>query len=315
MRLLDEWEGVHPELAVPCPICPTVIPPDRPRGHFPLEAIYAFRSENPGLATMFCNTCRKNAKIEQLLSGWSEGTSPLEQVATRLGRIEGKIDELLLREPQTATEAAEQFRRLYEFLTDQRRIAPSTFTAICEEAEGWFASLSTGMFRVTLWCENPDGPHPVVPIGSGSEKNPVSGEYLIKFSKDWVKRWAPRLKWGLLTLKAAVPVAGAVLKAGLDEALFKDIEKRLNLGEKAMAALPAGELTTSRKPKLEPGLMESLTGSDLREFHATMADHFKDGKWGDLEYAELPDKSWRWMCKKCRARLSPGPQKSLGIRK
>jgi hypothetical protein len=114
------------------------------------------------------------------------------------------------------------------------------------------------------------------------------------------------------SLKAAVPVAGAVVKAGLDDALFKDIEKQLSLGEKSIAALPAGELEVGEKPSLDEGLRQSPSGSELREFHAAMAEHFEDGRWGDLKYAELPDKSWRWMCEKCRAQLSPGPQRSLG---
>ncbi|NUQ46249.1 MAG: leucine-rich repeat domain-containing protein, partial [Phycisphaerae bacterium] len=313
-RLLWEWKGVKWDLAVPCPSCAEKFGVSGERGNFVHEAIFDFKRTNPTGTHMFCQTCRQNVSVERLLSGWSGSVDPVGRMEAKIDRMSGRIDEigdgvreLLLREPLSAAEAMEQFSRMYRFMSDQRRIAPCTYSAKCEEAPGWFEKRTHGQFRVTLWCENPDGPHPVVPIGSGE-----SGEYVLAFAKEWVVRAAPWIKWGLLALKAAAPVAGPVLSAGLDEKLFKDIEKQLDMGIEAMKVLPSGDLDAKRRPGLEEVAYHSLDGAALREFHGVMAEKFKDGRWGDLEYAELPDKSWRWMCKKCRARLSPGPQMSLG---
>ncbi|MFO0835304.1 MAG: COR domain-containing protein [Phycisphaerales bacterium] len=313
-RLLSEWKGVKWDLAVPCPSCAEKLGGSGERGNFSHKAIVGFRQKNPGRTDMYCQVCQENVPVERLLSGWSGGIDPLSRMEAKFDRMSERVDEvrdgvreLLLREPLSTAEAMEQFARLYRFLNDQRRLAPSTYSVKCEEGARWFEKKTHGQFRVTLWCENPDGPHPVVPIGSGG-----SGEYVLPFAKEWLVRAAPWIKWGLLALRTAAPLAGQVLSAGLDEKLFKDIKQQLDMGIEAMKAMPSGELDAKGRPRLGEFAYHSLEGAALREFHGVMAEKFKDGRWGDLEYAELPDKSWRWMCAKCRARLSPGPQMSLG---
>jgi hypothetical protein len=229
-------------------------------------------------------------------------------VQTTLEGIEEKLHRLCELVPRTASEAAEQFRLLFYYLGSSRRDAPTTYSLLPDRKWGIFHKLkATEPLRLTLWCENPGRVHPVVPIGSGE-----SGDYLIKVPREWLVNWAPYIKWILTALRAAVPVGGALLRASMEDTVFKNIDKRLAVAESIIGALPPAPMVMEDVEVGEWSLHRSLDEPELREFHRMIAMHINDRKWGSLVFSELPDKTWRWLCPRCRAQLSPSLMSSLG---
>ncbi|MBC7771045.1 MAG: hypothetical protein H7210_00985 [Pyrinomonadaceae bacterium] len=312
-RLLKDWQGVVWHPAIPCPNCLAKGSPEKPAGNFPLLPTLAYKRKSPEKTTKWCDTCCDEVNLDEIfLGGWGASnsvdierlTAGFGEVHRRFDIVDMKLDDLKAEGPKNAAEARSELGRLYEFINDQRRLAPSTFSLIPLTPK-WY-NVASSKYMLTLWCENPDGPHPVAPIGSKQD-----GDYELEFANEWVVRVAPYVKWTLLTLKAAVPIAGAVLKAGIDEALFKDVDKQLSVGIEAMKALPSGEMTVSERPSKQLEMSLKVDEGDLRSFHQLLHESVKSRTWGNLMYSELPDRSRCWLCPKCRGKHSPPPQASL----
>ena len=291
--LIDErWPGLKDRytLTVPCP--GTSRRGGGPcKERFPIDILRESRAS--GDTTAKCNECNTKHSIDTLLLGFSP--SP------RLASLEAKLDgvhvllvDLLKREPVTSSEMAEQFRQLRRFMLEGKGHCPGLFTLLPETLSKWNpANWMKEGYRITLWCEHRDGPHPCCPIGSGE-----SGDYVFPQADGHLRAIAPyaSVVARLLTITAGAAAPGAGLL--LEPAVAAAIRPHLDMMNAVAKTLLTGDFDAPNEPgaRLAPGLERSVDGADLRVLESLLTKLDPSKRWGGLRPADTESNEILWLC-------------------
>ncbi len=287
----QRWPGLETRFSVPCP--GQGEHGRRCRGRFPLKALYKYKQQ--GLAQLPCTSeCLSLLDIDELLTGFKA-----PETRVQLARIEQRLETGFA---GMASAAAAQHMSLMRSLGAENRDCPRLFTLLPEEIDGWSpAKIGRIRQRLTLWCEYSDGQHATCPIGSGGD-----GEYTFDSSKEWLRKIAPYAATIARTLKTVLPIAGAALKAGLDETLLKEVAPKLQLMEKLTSALLQGDFDAPGAQTETEQLLTRAEGSGLRELHSLLLELDPAKTWGNLKRVLTPAGEYLWLCPKHYGEFEPG---------
>jgi hypothetical protein len=125
------------------------------------------------------------------------------------------------------------------------------------------------------------------------------GVYELNLPREWFVKAAPFFKVLSSTLSLVLPVASSVTKLVLDDAIYKGIEKELDLGQKSLdSVLKGGEksgswLGRSDAPDLERGEAIEAQGAILRQLHALLKE--KDPSFGGLVRVQNKRQEFLWV--------------------
>ncbi len=237
--------------------------------------------------------CQSLLDIDDLLIGFKAPRVQLDP------RIEERIEKGFA---GMASAAAAQHMALMRALGAESRECPKLFTLLPEEIEGWSpARIGKRRQRLTLWCEYSDGQHPTCPIGSDGD-----GEYTFESSKEWLRNIAPYATTIARTLKTVLPVAGAALKAGLDETLLKEVGPKLELMEKLASTILKGDFDIASAQEDTEELLTHAEGAGLRELHALLLELDPAKSWGNLKRVLTPAGDYLWLCPEHYGEFEPG---------
>ncbi|MBN2562087.1 MAG: leucine-rich repeat domain-containing protein [Phycisphaerae bacterium] len=243
-----------------------------------------------------CPECAEMLDIDGLLDGReAQGRSP-EQ---RIEHIEALTEDLMEQAKLHASFAAEQFRLILASMHNETAAGPGMFTLLPEDGK-WLKVQGKRRYRLTLWCEYPECPHPLCKIGSGGE-----GEYTFDRSADWLIKVAPAITWTARALKVALPITSGVIQAGLDEWDLAGLKPKLDLMEKCARAVPGGELETLGGAERPTGFFKRPEGAGLREFHDLLEAEVKGRAWGGLQRVLTKTGDYLWLCPEHYAEFEP----------
>jgi hypothetical protein len=248
------WRGLRPEVVVPC-----LAPCGKQRpgyGSFEVQKLVAFRQQ--GMLTFPCivSGCNQLQDIDMLLRNASSMRPPaVEQLlAIGLERLLEKLDHIRNQLNQNESAAAERFRALD---ANDRRLMSQVEDAVSGLLQAYADEAKEGprlfslypispkffdrpkwlsaKFRLTLWCE-----HSRLPLPSLNGEGDRRGVYDLQIPKEWFLRAAPLLRFIGTTLSLALPVASSATKLLLDDASYKGIEEKLDLGQKSLETVIKG---------------------------------------------------------------------------
>ncbi len=286
----QRWPGLETRFSVPCPGQDDT--GRRCRGRFPLKALYKYKQQ--GLEQLPCTSeCLSLLDIDELLTGFKapETRVQLDRIEERIAKVAG-----------TASAVAAQHMALMRALGAENQDCPRLFTLLPEEIDGWSpAKIGKTRQRLTLWCEYSDGQHPTCPIGTGGD-----GEYTFDSSKAWLQKVAPYAATITRTLKTVLPVAGAAVKAGLDETLLKEVGPKLQLMEKLASTLLKADFDAPNAQEATEELLTRAEGTGLRELHTLLLDLDPAKTWGNLKRVLTPAGEYLWLCPKHYGEFEPG---------
>lgn len=256
--------------------------------------------------TVQCQHCgRDDIDPSDLLEGFDP---KLEEVMERLRQLrEGQ--QAMLKEQQDLLAAAHAIFLALDPENDERRRAPSLFTILPETAN--WRDIGFDKFRVTCWCEHPNGPHPASPIGSNGP-----GDFVLKTPKDWLARAAPYMSWAVSLLKAFTPLAGNVASQTTGAFTQIDLKDAVTLMKDCASAFPTGKVDVGDQMVFDQQL--SIRGQSpyklsyvpeltaLRHIHDLLEEQIKKPKrWGDLIPVRSNSGDLLWLCPEHAAIQSP----------
>lgn len=273
----QRWPGLRYSLTVPCP--PECRNEPRRSGRLKLDVLRKRRAD--GKRVSECPDCGDDLSIEQLLHGFEW---PRPDSSPQLEEIHALV-----------SYNAQMVRTLLNAIGSETKECPRLFTLLPEEA-GVLARVNPGSwgrmsFRLTLWCEMPDAQHPVCPIGSGGE-----GEYVFDGARSWLLRIAPLVRAVVQTLRYAIPIGGAVVKAGVDATLLKEIGPKIDVMEKAVTTLLKGEFDPRKGGHTEFQLRDYASGAHLRELRKLLKRVDPSEVWGGLRRVQVKTGDFLWLC-------------------
>jgi hypothetical protein len=189
-----------------------------------------------------------------------------------LDRVEARLD---LLETNGLT-VLDTVRDLLRHRDEQGVRCPSIFTVT--------KTGHPGRYELQLFCEQPDGPHPL-PDGAGV--------YTLQSVPNWLRNYAPRLRILLTALKYTVPVVGPAL-AGVAGIALPEVDKaRIELSCKLLEDL---ESSVDRFNRVLP------TQTSFPELRRAL--RAIDPDWGGLRERELPEtKQIVYLCRHHRQAL------------
>jgi hypothetical protein len=208
--LRERWPGLGYTLAVPC----TGAGPDGVRctAEFKLETLN--RRLAQGRATITCAECDSKLNVDKLLTGFSGGTAAVRAPSSGSGvlnvrSLASKLNLLpeILHEQQRLehrmTFVADSMHTLLGAVNNEVTDCPRLFTLEPVNPHGFRKlEIHKRHFDLVLWCEYPDGVHPL-----------TGHAYYVGEPKEWFEKIRPYLKVTLQLLRIASPAAGVV--AGL----------------------------------------------------------------------------------------------------
>ncbi len=291
--LAKRWQGLEMTFSVPCP---TVEPDGEPcDGRFPLDGM--LKRKRKGKHEVSCLRCDEAWSLDRLLTGF-DGPDVLVEV--REMRKESKAH---------ASEAAARHWALLRALGSEGHLCPGTFTLLPEDLDSWNPlDLGKTAQRLTLWCEHPDHPHPIWPIGTGPRDSDQGqrGEYVFPVANEKLRKIAPLMRTVASTLKLVIPIAGALVRAGLAEALLDDVKPKLELMEKVTRGLLSGEAEDFVKVRETDDFRTHAEGAALRHLHSLLLELDPDRTWGGLRRIMTPTGDYRWLCPQHYKEYDPG---------
>jgi hypothetical protein len=244
-----------------------------------------------------CPECAEMLDIDGLLEGReAQGRS----LGERIENIEALAEEVKERVETQASYAAEMFRLTLAVMYNETAAGPGMFTLLPEGGK-WLKAAGKLRYRLTLWCEYPECPHPLCKIGSGGE-----GEYTFDRSAAWLKTVAPYVTWTARALKVALPITIGAIQVGMDQWDLEGLKPKLDLMEKCARALPGGELETLDGAERPTGFYERPEGAKLREFHDLLEAEVKGRKWGGLQRVLTKTGDFLWLCPTHYREYDPG---------
>jgi len=276
----DRWPNLQIDTRIPC--CGHV--GDKPcMGSFRLSIIEGRRGE-----TVLCETCNRNdIQVDHLLGGYDLRE---QRIMDLLRTISGNQQEAL-------AVALHLYREILNPARPDLLRAPCMVSILPDEADSWnlLGKATHQHYRVTCWCEHPDGPHPGAMMYGGEPP-----DYRLNMPKEWLIRAAPYVSWLTMLAKTFVPMAGKVAEVGMGDDFGKDMGKHIALMAGLAGALPAGKLETGRRDEFETG---SIYGHRpeivaLRHIHDALLAHVPEAKrWGALRPVQTKAHGLLWLCK------------------
>jgi len=283
----DRWPGLKGKykMTVPCPghdeqgkAC---------RERFPILMLQKRRADDK--LTVNCNECGTDHQIDALLTGL--GRPRIEET---LDRIHADLQKLLERRSVTSAELAEVFGQLRRFMLDEKRACPGLFSLLPENLAKWNPkNWMKEAYRLTLWCEHPDEPHPCCPIGSGGQ-----GEYVIKQANEHLKAIAPyaAVVARLLTTAASLAAPGAGMM--LQPAIVGAIRPHLDMMNSVAKAMLTGNIDAPTRIVTYVGtnIGPKKDIINLRALEALLSQLDPAKNWGGLRPAPTESNEILWLC-------------------
>jgi hypothetical protein len=290
----DRWKQLAIDYLVPC--YGTL--EDRPcPGSFKLSFLESRR--NGKVPCQFCNS--NIIEVNKLLDGYDVNGEKMMQALHNLKVGQQDLMALAL--------------QTYNDVLDPARVelerAPCMVSIIPDQTDRWdfLGKITQQFYRVTCWCEHPDGPHPGSKIGSS--KAPY---YLFEMPQDWLVKAAPFISWFALLAKTFLPLAGSVTDIASIGTLDDTLKKKLNLMGELAKTLPSGKLELGPKDKLESGIPLGQRPEiiALRHIHdAMMAQVPLEQQWGNLRAVRTRAHGLLWLCP-AHAAIQDPPVQHIG---
>ncbi|HEY0075501.1 MAG TPA: hypothetical protein VGB77_15495, partial [Abditibacteriaceae bacterium] len=278
-RIKDErWPRLNLDYRVPCvgringKPCPGTFKWDYLKGR-----------EGKAVSCQHCNN--DDIEVDKMLEGFNAHE---EEIMQQLRDLRAGQSDLMV-------QALSFFRASLDPNRAELERAPNMFTILPSEVSNWklWSKATEKKVNVTCWCEHPDGPHP-------------AENFDIVSPKDWLIKVAPYITWATVFLKAFVPLAGSVTKAGLDELLPGDLSTQIDLMSDATEALPPGKLELGQKSNLESLEAQKPEIVALRHIHDTLLSQVSESKrWGDLRAVRTKSNQLLWLCAEHAALQQP----------
>ena len=303
------WAGLRCNVMVPC------LKPcgkDAPgTGLFEVEKLIEskrrYRMEYPcpvcdewqNIEALLRNAPSAQRTAEKLLTGLAEVRVELSTVRALLvkqhGEAVGRFDILDTRAQRILSQGEDAFTGLIQALTDEAKEGPRLFSFQPLDP-GFFARPKwvNQKFRLTLWCE-----HSRLPLPTLNGEKDKRGVYDLNLPREWFVKAAPFLKVLTGTLSLVLPVASSATKLVLDDAVYKGIEKELDLGQKSVdSVIKGGEkvggwLGRRDAPGMEHGEAIEAQGAVLRQLHALLKE--KDPSFGGLIRVRNKRQEFLWV--------------------
>jgi internalin A len=304
------WRGMRCEVVVPC-----VDPCGKKQpgiGVFEVQKLIAFKRQGMDVFPCFTSGCNQLQSIDRLLrnapsarpSAAVELQAEYKEFREELKSVRGLLVEqhgaamdqfqgLNVATKRIMSKVDDVFKGIMTALTDEAKEGPRLFNM--EPAEPGFFGKPKWLaqkFRIALWCE-----HSRLPVWAlGDDKQ---GVYEMDVPRDWFVRAAPFLRILGTTLSLALPVASAATKVLLDDAIFKGIEKQLDLGQKSVESLVKGGeniggwLIEDDSPDIQNDARVRAEGAVLRQLHAWLKE--KDPGFGGLVRVQNKRQEFLWV--------------------
>jgi GTPase SAR1 family protein len=237
--------------------------------------------------------------LEELLANSTSVLKTLSAVRVQLEdqhvETRGRFDRLDTTSRELLTKVDAAFTGLMRTLVDEARDGPRLFSF--EPVDPGFFDRPRWIsekFRFTLWCE-----HSRLPLPALNRRGDERGVYELSMPRDWVVSAAPFLKLLVGTLALVVPVASSAAKLVIDDAVYKGIEKQLDLGEKSVDSLLEGAeqvggwIATGDGPELQDQGAMRAQGAVLRQVHAWLQE--KDPSFGGLVRVQNKRQEFLWV--------------------
>ncbi len=308
------WKGMRCEVVVPCvEPCGKKEPG---RGAFEVQKLIAFKRQGMTLFPCIVSGCDqlqdidcllrnapavRRTSIDQLVAqGFDQLRSRLDGVRYQLNqqdrnaeqrfqildqndrRIMSQVEDAYVALMQTLIDEAKEGPRLFSF----QPVEPGFF-----DRPGWVSQ----KFLLTLWCE-----HSRLPLPALNGAKDRRGVYELNLPRDWFVKAAPFFKAITSALSLVLPVASSATKLVMDDAIYKGIEKELDMGQKSLeSVLKGGEeigkwMGRSDAPDMEQGEAAiRAQGAILRQLHAFLKE--KDPSFGGLIRVRNKRQEFLWV--------------------
>ncbi len=273
-RIGEIWKGLNYSMVVPCPTKNCI-------GRFPIDSL--IQAKNEGDTLWRCTECAKRQPIAPMLEGLDY--SSLAELRALLERIEAA-------QKESYTLALDYYRRILHAIGTDTKLAPCMFSLFPFDTVGKMQK-----YRLTLWCEHPDEPHPC-------QEN---GEYTIERPKEWYAKVSPYLNGISKVLKVVSPLAERAFEVGLGHKTMEESKAYFELVEKSADALPLGDKRGSLNEEAREAYRAE--GEALRLLHGLLEEQVpKHGrKWGGLHRAyNRSTGEYMWVCEKHFSLYHPG---------
>ena len=292
--ITDRWPGLTRELFIPCPrnasdgsMCP---------GEFDLDALQRWRQKD--ITSIPCPKCAEQLELSLLLTGFTVPaqtlTAELKQVHDQLGRIEHGV----VRVEALAAEATESLRRVLRVVSTEVIDCPRLFTLVPKRGTvGTILRFHQRHYRLTLWCENPDGWHQW-----------DQAAYELDPPREWFVKISPYAMLIFRTLQLVVPTAGAITGVVLSPDELARVKEDLKLMDTLVADLPSDMKQQGGEPSLGPatGQLTNAQGQALRTLRATLFEQDRLRAFGGLRRVQDPSGDFLWICPTHYTAYDPG---------
>ena len=304
-RLIKErWPGLEHSLAVPCP----TVEPDPCRGRFKLQALRALLAA--GTERIPCQECCETWEITRLLIGFAardrslgeayqKVLNALNEAAQQQSALGDRLDEIERQRQRAEAQSLLVYRTMIRLLAGEA-VCPRLFTMVPATPAGvlGFTRRLVGFkakLRLTLWCQHPEGIHPVCPIGSGGfvDGMQVGGEYVFDIpDRAWLKRIGPYARVAAYILKW-LPKGPLPLLGDAAENVSEELTKSLEAMERLF---PGEHLELMEDTPTNEGTPSVAEGVALRELHSLLISVDRACQWGDLRLAINAAGDPLWLC-------------------
>jgi hypothetical protein len=288
--LRRRYPGMKYTRLVPC----TQPLPDGGRcpGQFDFHALERYRERER--ATIDCHTCLEPQSVSRLLTGFAPTPDiPVRQILEEVRHETQALVGLAVQQRiDTAALNAQLTNQLWVLLraiSSELPDCPRLFTLVPAQLHSPERGLQRAIaalqerFRLTLWCEDPDQPHPWLPA-----------QYEFSRPREWLQTVAPYALTISRLLSASLPIVGATLDLALPQA-YEDVRKQLELMKTLVA--PLSDEEGGALPHLPKYLRPSVAeGGALRTLRALIVELDPQQHFGDLRRVMAPSGDYLWIC-------------------
>jgi internalin A len=293
--IAQRWPGLRYDLLIPCPEKSSLGAPCL--GYFSLNGLQRIRSRGQ-TAIVPCQTCGQVSDIFSLLTGFSVPSRPLAEVIEHMSRQLAEMSEEISEMRGLAADIAGTLRRVHRVVSAEVPDCPSMFTLAQEHPTGAKkASLLENHYRLTLWCEHPEYPHPWMPA-----------TYELNVSKEWFARASHYMKLVFRVLQLVHPLAGSLAVALLPEGQLGLAKICINEMEAVLTDVPEISESGARKSGTSKATRQLTIaeGEGLRALRALVFEHDIQRAFGGLRRVQNETGEFLWVCEGHYPEYDPG---------
>jgi hypothetical protein len=207
------------------------------------------------------------------------------------GEVMEKFEEL---RDLTLSQAALIIQLFRTSLNSEAREGPRVFTISRADRRGADPrKLVEERVRVTLWCEFPDGQHPLCFPGTGGK---ADGEYVVSAPRELIVRLAPYLRSLASVARIAMPVSMPTLDALFAERARHVVDSIDEMEKLIQVAADDGPHESAERAHADYRRRTEVDGAALREFHVFLEKQDPDWHWGGLGRAQSKSGEYLWLC-------------------